>query len=246
MRQQLLPIAPKEILSFQNFFINQENLPVIHYLKNLDNNNNLQAERIIYLTGKYHSGLTHVLKACNNYYAETKNYFFSFSEMAKNKNTIKKDFIELAGLLSELSEKKIIILLDDVDSIAGDADLEKALFNLYNNIQQSQIQNYSQHYLIMASHIKPLQSTFKLADLKSRLQALLLLTLKELSDTDKLQALIMRANLRGFELSQEVGEYLLNHYPRDTYYLFESLEKLDTLSLEEKRKLTIPFVKKIL
>jgi DnaA family protein len=75
---------------------------------------------------------------------------------------------------------------------------------------------------------------------------MLLLTLQELNDEEKIKALQLRAHLRGLHLSDEVAQYLLNHSPRDMSKLFEILAHLDKHSLEESRRLTIPFVKKIL
>ena len=50
----------------------------------------------------------------------------------------------------------------------------------------------------------------------------------------------------GFEISAQAGRFLLTHYDRDLASLWALLEKLDQASLAAKRKLTIPFLKKIL
>jgi DnaA family protein len=67
-----------------------------------------------------------------------------------------------------------------------------------------------------------------------------------LSDEDKQQALQMRARARGLELGDEVAQYIIQRLPRDTNELFWQLQRLDHASLAEQRKLTIPFVKKVL
>ena len=50
----------------------------------------------------------------------------------------------------------------------------------------------------------------------------------------------------GFEISAQVGHFLLTHYERDLPGLWVLLTKLDQASLAAKRKLTIPFLKQIL
>ena len=75
---------------------------------------------------------------------------------------------------------------------------------------------------------------------------MLILKLEPLSDEEKLKALQLHAKNRGFNLSDDVGQFLLNHASRDMADLFDLLNKLDTISLTEKRRLTIPLVKKIL
>ena len=68
----------------------------------------------------------------------------------------------------------------------------------------------------------------------------------DLRDEEKLAALQQRAKSRGMQLNDHVGRYLLSHCPRDMSALFSTLDQLDSASLEEKRLLTIPFVKSVL
>jgi DnaA family protein len=83
-------------------------------------------------------------------------------------------------------------------------------------------------------------------DLISRLTWGMVFQLQPLSDEEKLQVLIMRADCRGMTLSEEVGKFILNHCPRHMSTLFAALDALDKVSLAVQRKLTIPFVKTVL
>ena len=56
----------------------------------------------------------------------------------------------------------------------------------------------------------------------------------------------MRARLRGFELPEDVGRFLLKRPDREMRTLFDTLDQLDRASITAQRKLTIPFVKDIL
>jgi DnaA family protein len=50
----------------------------------------------------------------------------------------------------------------------------------------------------------------------------------------------------GFEISSQMGQFLLTHYDRDLSSLWSLLKKLDHASLAAKKKLTLPFLKKII
>ena len=64
-----------------------------------------------------------------------------------------------------------------------------------------------------------------------------------LTDEEKVQALILRARQRGFDLLDDVALFIMNRGPRDMAGLCRVLDQLDQASLKAKRKLTIPFVK---
>ena len=100
--------------------------------------------------------------------------------------------------------------------------------------------------MLVASHTPPAQIAWQLPDLGSRLTSGLIFAIQELLDTEKIAALQYRARKRALDLPQEVGQYLLSHYPRSMHDLFTALDRLDRYSLAEQRRLTIPFVKKVL
>jgi DnaA family protein len=82
--------------------------------------------------------------------------------------------------------------------------------------------------------------------LKSRLQWGVTFHVHTLDDDEKQHALQFRAKARGLDLSDEVATFIIQRLPRDMNELFWQLNRLDHASLAEQRKLTIPFVKKIL
>ncbi len=227
MRQLILPIQLRDDAHFDNFYPGENNKAVIEYLQDILKNKDKNKDNLFFLSGKTHAGLTHVLQAiCHAYhhslYLPLKNH------------------LEFSPNILENTAQLDLIVLDDIDAVSGDKFWEEAIFHLFNQIIQHQKQ------LIISSHILPNQLDIKLADLKSRLQSMLILKIESLSDQEKLKALQLRAKNRGFNLPDDVGQFLLNHASRDMADLFNFLDKLDQISLEEKRKLTIPLVKKIL
>ena len=86
----------------------------------------------------------------------------------------------------------------------------------------------------------------KLPDLQSRLAQFLVLKIQPLTDEAKQAALQLRAKIRGMQLDDEVVAYMLRHGQRDMTYLIECLDKLDKASLNQRRRITIPFAKQVL
>jgi DnaA-homolog protein len=134
-----------------------------------------------------------------------------------------------------------LVCLDDIDAIAGHRDWEEAIFDLFNRLTEKNVSK-----LLITACAPPKQIPFVLPDLASRLTWGQVYHLKELSDEDKLKALQLRANLSGFELSTEVGLFLLKRVNRDMRTLFSLMEEFEVATLAQQRKLTIPFIKHIL
>jgi DnaA family protein len=74
----------------------------------------------------------------------------------------------------------------------------------------------------------------------------LTLKLKPLTGDQQLEALIYKANDLGFEISVQVGRFLMTRYVSDLPSIWKLLDKIEWETLAAKRKLTIPFLKKIM
>jgi DnaA family protein len=137
-------------------------------------------------------------------------------------------------------ESRRVILIDDIDRLVGDGDFERALFSLCNALQAQGGQ------LVVSASIAPRESGVQLPDLASRLSQLPVFRLRALADADRLQALRIRAALRGLELSEDAGRYLLTRSRRDMGSLYALLDTLDREALRAQRRLTVPFVREVL
>lgn len=133
-----------------------------------------------------------------------------------------------------------VLCLDSIDTLAGQPEWELALFSLYNRMAERQTP------LLVCAHASPAQTAFKLPDLKSRLQSAAVFELELLGDEDKARALQLRAQQRGFELSDEVASYLVARSERSMNALFAVLQQLDQHSLEMKRRVTVPLLKSLM
>ena len=100
--------------------------------------------------------------------------------------------------------------------------------------------------LILAANNGALNLGIRLPDLRSRLSWGVTYQVQATGDKEKIQVLKLRAHQRGFEISDEVANYLMKRATREMSDLMALLDKLDYASLVEQRKLTIPFIKNYL
>lgn len=143
------------------------------------------------------------------------------------------------GLIEGL-ETREVVCIDDIQATAGEADWERALFNLYNELLAAGGQ------LVVAAAAPPRESGIELADLASRMAQLPTFVVQPLGDADRAAALQLRARHRGLDLPDETASYLLSRSRRDMASLYTMLDRLDAEALRAQRKLTVPFVRSIL
>jgi DnaA family protein len=134
-----------------------------------------------------------------------------------------------------------LIILDDFDSLfPAPAALEENLFHLYNHVIAQGIA------LLIISAKKPDALPLQLQDLKSRLNSGLQLSLKATTGDAIGHILSHHAKRLNLTLTPEIHTYLLHHGPRDPTRLIAQLERISALSLKDKRRLTLPYVRQIL
>ena len=220
MTQQILFSSEDQSkLSFENFFPDG-NKNIVGELKNM-----LVAPPCfdyIYLYGASGSGKTHLLKSC----------------VEKANNGVYIDLQLQSGKLKDCIEHSNTPLLA-IDNFHCVVDHQREMFALFEALRQCAAK------LVVASTVAPMALGLSLNDLSSRLMSGKIFELNMLDDTQKVQALKLRAKLRGIELSSEVVNYIINRYPRDFKTLFGLLDKFDDASLSRQRKITVPFIKQL-
>lgn len=188
------------------------------------------ASQLLYLWGPLGSGRSHLLQA--TCHAATQ---YGRSAIYLPLSVAKIDSNTLDGL-----EQVDLLCLDDIDSIAGNSELEEAVFHLFNRL----VARGSS--LVVSANCSPRNIQIKLADLQSRLSLSLVYQLKPLNDEQKLQVLQSRAQDRGINLELSLAKFLLRRCPRNMAEIFNLLDRLDQESLARQRRLTIPFAKTVL
>ena len=225
--QLTLRLSPQEIYRLDNFLFakteTEQALLAFCELESMD---------FLYLYGDAGSGKTHLLIACAEQLQRqgARVIYLPLKELIKTSQPEILQSLEQADLLC----------LDDVEAVAGNKEWELALFHCFNRVHDARAR------LLVATQHNPANTTIELPDLRSRLATGLVYQLTSMTDEQKQQALILQAQSRGPNMTDEVGQYLLRHHGRDMPVLMETLQQLDKASLQAKRKLTIPFIRQVL
>lgn len=190
-----------------------------------------QSFTVCWLWGGRESGKTHLLQACVN---EAHRHAFRTAYLPVGPGS------ELEPVAVENMGDLDVVCVDEIDTIAGCAEWERALFALYEGVRQRGSR------LILAAEKPPLHCAFALPDLVSRFSSAATFRIQPLSDDDKIKAMQLRARRRGLELPDEVAHFLFTRVARGNRFLFEMLERLDKKALVEQKRLTIPFLKSFL
>jgi|TARA_B110000444_G_scaffold220151_1_gene220753 DnaA-homolog protein len=207
--------------SFDNFVIGKNSIAV-ELLKDLTISNRTN---IVFIRGNHSSGKTHLCLAVNN--STNKSIF-----------VLNRENILSANVQDILKNDSLII--DDIDFLITNPTHEENIFVLLNEFI---LMNKT---IIITSTEKLNNINFTIPDLVSRLKWDQIIEIPELNDDDKIKVLQKNAHERGWNLTPKVCDYIMNHYKRDLYFLCNCIKFIDETSLSLKKKITIPFIKKII
>ena len=181
-------------------------------------------ERCVYLCGPSGGGKSHLLRALAQ----------ALQEAGRSVAQVGDGDLETLESGAMLPS---VVVIDDVQhlSAAGQA----ALFRLFHRLRDDDVR------LLVAGDVPPAGLAVR-DDVRTRLGAGLVLQLRLLSDDEKVEALCNHAAGRGFALSPEMSDYLLRHGRRDLPSLLAVLDAIDQYSLQTKRQITLPLLRKVL
>lgn len=226
MRQVPLPLKVNPELGFDEFHLGPNREIVSHLMASAEGT----GESLIYLWGPPDTGKSHLLNAfCKHVQPPRSTALVDLREAAFQ------DPAALEGL-----EAFDALCLDNLDAICGDQRREYALFGLFNKLRETG------GTLVLSARQLPDAIGLGMPDLQSRLSWGLTLRLAPLSDETLDSALRLKARAQGIDLAPEVSRYLTHRSQRTLGELLTLLDRIDALSLEKKRKITIPLVREIL
>ena len=185
-----------------------------------------------------------------------KTNFYAFSTLTQTKS----NFLFLFGpkksgktFLSQLWLKKNNAILlndnyklfyDNHRNIVIDDILlfqEEKIFHIVNNCILNNLK------ILITSNIKINEIEFKFNDLSSRLKTFLNLEIEKPNDEMLLTILTKLLVEKQFIIkTNDIFEFILRRVDRTYLGIHDTVSKLDVLSLEKKRQLTIPLIKEIL
>ena len=220
MNQLGLPITLNTSMLLENFVANKELLRSINQLF-LDENS---SEVFIY--GASGQGKTHVLQG----------------------GVLKALEIDKSAIYIDCGEsfpEHILDFIDQLDFISFDnvhlisTENQEVFFDLFNRARQAQI-------IILVSADSLPSNLEVMKDIKTRLSLAAVYKLEELNDELIMSVINSQMSQRNLSVNSSVYEYLFKNYSRDLKLLLSTLDDLDKASLQAKKPISIPFVKKFL
>jgi DnaA family protein len=212
----------REELNFASFLTAPDNAALLHYLQGFGQGE----DQFCFLWGAAGSGKTHLLQALCH--ASATAVYLPLAQLLEHGPQ------SLDGL-----DAFSFLVFDDVQLLAGQRAWEERLFQLFNAMHAQRA------HICLAADRNPAALPFMLADLRSRLQLSVVFEVQPLDEAGRQQVLLQRAQQRGIELKDEVAAYIMARSPRGMLDLLAVLDRLDMLSLSEKRRVTIPFIRSI-
>ena len=211
--------------SLEGFYTSEENSHLLSLLKD----SNFLDDLFIY--GTKESGKTFLLQAmCNSYSSVSKSSLYIPLKKVMNYG------VEIFESLENID----LICVDGIEEVISKIEWEKAIFNLINKAL------ISGSRLVLTSS-KDLQSlNFSLPDLESRIRKIQGYELHPINDKDIFDALKYISKLTSINLGDKEARYLVTYSQRNISNLVHILESLDQLSMEMKRKITIPLIKEVI
>ncbi len=221
MKQLLLELTPRPQPSFGNF-VRGRNAEATAALERLAQG--AGGDRCVFLWGAAGAGRSHLLHAVT---------------------TAAREQGRRATLLAAPVGAEVIAGLDD-DHIVAIDDVHRldpagqhALFNLYNRLLAET------GALVASADVAPALLGAP-PELVTRLAWGLVFEVHALNDAEKADAMGAHARARGFDLPDDVAQYLLRHAPRDLHSLLALVEGIDRASMEQRRPVTLPLAREVL
>ncbi|MGS0896215.1 DnaA regulatory inactivator Hda [Burkholderia stagnalis] len=224
-RQLTLDLGTPPPATFDNFITGEENGELLTRLQKLDLA--LAAgpvpDRSFYIWGEPGSGRSHLLQALvsdasygNARYLTPQSPLGAFA------------FDPRIGIYA----------IDDCNRMSDTQQV--ALFNLFNEVRA-----HPSSAFVATGPAAPLALDVR-EDLRTRLGWGLVFHLSPPSDAGKIAVLKLAAKERGIALTDDIAAYLLTHFRRDMPSLMALLDALDRFSLEQKRAVTLPLLRRML
>ena len=219
MNQLVLDLQLPQPKSFDDF-VRGENAELLFQLGQWASGDT--SVRALYLWGEHGAGKSYLLTAAQERLADQQTVHLINAQ---------------DNMLPQELDSDAALIVDNVESL--DAEQQIVLFDHYNTLREGTGR------ILVSGHLPPMLLPLRI-DLTTRLGWGLIYQLKTLSDTDKAAALQRHARSLGFELNEELTEYLMRHADRDLPNLYQHIASINELSLSKQRPVTLNLLREAL
>ena len=130
-----------------------------------------------------------------------------------------------------------------IKNLSSDTLNQESEIFLFNGFNYSLNQNTK---ILFSSNDFIKNLDIKLADLESRLNTVLPVEILNPADEEKMNLINFELQQRGLEINDKEMQYIFTHHSRDLNSLLNLAEKLDEISHQEKKSISINLIKKII
>ena len=157
-------------------------------------------------------------------------------------NKFKTIYLSLADgesdLLNDL-QRFDYIFVDAFNKCFQNKSSELNLFNLYNSTKLNGIK-------LVLNEASSISKKALLPDLQSRINSNLEIIVPKLTDEDKKNIIRIELRKRGLKINKNCLDFIMNHSSRNHETLQNLVNKLDLLTMERKKNITIPLIKELI
>ena len=228
--QLVLPMGVDDAPDLDNF-IDAPNQELVAYLKQQllkRSSGHLEGFSAYLVHGETSAGKSHLLAALTQWVGRCDGEAVLLKSMVDLKRTIDWD------------HQNRVYLLDDLEGFCTEQEDERELMGFIERLKQNHAS------LVISASVAVPGLEIRLPDLRSRLLAIEAHQLQPLGESGRREVVRERARQRGIILSDEVLNWLFAHTDRELGIMLDLLERIDLLSLAEKRRVTIPLIKSLL
>ena len=157
-------------------------------------------------------------------------------------NKFKTIYLSLADSESDLLndlQRFDYIFVDAFNKCFQNKSSELNLFNLYNSTKLNGIK-------LVLNEASSISKKALLPDLQSRINSNLEIIVPKLTDEDKKNIIRIELRKRGLKINKNCLDFIMNHSSRNHETLQNLINKLDLLTMERKKNITIPLIKELI
>ena len=183
------------------------------------------------LWGNKGRGKSYVMQGLHRKYIEDSKQTFHFSFRDK-KATSPEILMNLDSLEA--------VFIEDLELMEISEDWERAIFNLINGCYVSGTK------IFLSSNLVSKDLPIRLKDLSSRLSSFTAIEVPEITEEEKIQALVQSSERKGLLLDDKTISYIISYTSRSLSDLLRLLNELDSFSLQKKKKISPSLVREML